>query len=66
MHERERELKKEWAEVSQVTNSALAKCFTASRDVDREQRESERRVMEWERGRELVWCVCVKWVESRV
>ena len=50
MHERE--LKKEWTEVSQVTDSALAECLTKSRDRGREHRESERQVSDGESERQ--------------
>ena len=49
---RERELKKEWTEVSQVIDSALADCLTASRDRGRKHRESERRVSDKESERQ--------------
>ena len=48
---RERELKREWTEVGQVTDSALAECLTVSKDRGREHRESERRVSDGESER---------------
>ena len=60
----ERELKKEWAEVSQVIDSALAEWLTESQQAETEaeiraQREWEKSETEWERGRELsLVCLC--------
>ena len=38
--------------MSQVTNSALAKCLTVSRDRGREHKESERRMSDGESERQ--------------
>ena len=63
MHERE--LKKEWTEVSQVTDSALAECLTTSRDKGREHRESERRVSDEESERQRAEFGVFVWSELK-
>ena len=63
MHERE--LKKEWTEVSQVTDSALAECLTTSRDRGREHRESERQVSDGESERQRAEFGVFVWSELK-
>ena len=62
---RERELKKEWTEVSQVTDSALAECLTTSRDRGREHRESERQVSDGESERQRAEFGVFVWSELK-
>ena len=62
---RERELKKEWIEVSQVTDSTLAECLTASRDRGRKHRESERRVSDGESERQRAEFGVFVWSELK-
>ena len=63
MHEREP--KKEWTEVSQVTDSTLAECLTASRDKGREHRESERWVSDGESERQRAEFGVFMWSELK-
>ena len=62
---RERELKKEWTEVSQVTDSTLTECLTVSRDRGREHRESERRVSDEESERQRAEFGVFVWSELK-